>query len=74
MLNSAPTRRNLESHYRHLGIRIEHNIGGVGRWSVEITKEEIWGCLGTCDTLLEAETLIENYITDREKEAEDESA
>lgn len=67
MLTSKPTRRSLESHYRDIGARIESNVGSGGRWSVEVGLGETQGCIGTCDTLLEAETLCEDY---RERQAE----
>lgn len=63
MLKSKPTRAALERHYRDIGVRIVGNIGGGGRYSVEVEN----GVLGTCDTLLEAETLCEN---ERDRRAE----
>jgi len=56
MLNGVPSRRALEIHYLDIGVRIERNVGGGGRYSVEVDG----GVLGICDTLLEAETLCED--------------
>lgn len=63
MLTSPPTRQRLERHYRDLGVRIVRNIGGGGKWSVEVEN----GVIGLADTLLEAETMCED---ERDRHAE----
>jgi hypothetical protein len=60
------TRNGLHRRFKDHKIIIQNNVGGGGRYSVEVLDSLT--VLGTCDTLLEAETLIEDYI---ERKAED---
>lgn len=64
-----PSRHEVEHRFREHKVIIQNNVGGGGRYSVEVSGSLT--VIGTCNTLSEAESLIEDWIEYQKETAGD---